>query len=261
MSSKTITMKKILILALLILSSKLVHAALQDEIQVYTDDINSPGEWGVELHINTTPRGLRQTSYAGEVVNHHGLRLTPEVSYALTHSLELGLYIPMVRTSDANWTVAGSKLRLKWLPLQAQEEGGFFGGVNFELSQVKPQFAQSAKSLEMRNIFGWKNNEWLLAINPIFGWDLSPGFQHHSPDFTVATKISRSFSQAVAMGFEYYNGIGQLNQSLQSNIQEKMLFAVLDYEGKPMHFNFGIGKGLTKATDPWTIKGILEIPF
>ena len=261
MNSKFFTMKKNLILLLLLISSNFVYAALQDEIQVYTDDINSPGEWGVELHINTTPRGLRQTSYVGEVVNHHGLRLTPEVSYALTNSLEFGLYIPVVRTSDANWIVAGSKLRLKWLPLQAQEMGGFFGGVNFELSQVKPQFAQSAKSLEMRSIFGWKDNEWLLAVNPIFGWDMSPGFQHHSPDFTLATKISRSFSQAVAMGFEYYNGRGQLNQRLPSNIQEKMLFGVLDYEGKPFNFNFGIGKAMTKATDPWTLKAVVDLPF
>ncbi len=261
MNSKFITMKKNLILVLLLISSNFVYAALQDEIQVYTDDINSPGEWGVELHINTTPRGLRQTSYVGEIVNHHGLRLTPEVSYALTHSLELGMYIPMVRTGDANWTVAGSKLRLKWLPLQAQEAAGFFGGVNFELSQVKPQFAQSAKSLEMRNIFGWKNNEWLLAINPIFGWDLSPSFQHHSPDFTLATKISRSFSQTVAMGLEYYNGRGQLNQRLPSNIQDKMLFGVLDYEGKLFNFNFGIGKGMTKATDPWTLKAVVDLPI
>jgi len=34
-------------------------AALSDEIQVYTDDINAPGEFGLELHVNTTPKGRR----------------------------------------------------------------------------------------------------------------------------------------------------------------------------------------------------------
>ena len=33
------------------------HAALIDEIQVYTDDINAPGQFGLELHLNTTPKG------------------------------------------------------------------------------------------------------------------------------------------------------------------------------------------------------------
>jgi hypothetical protein len=31
------------------------HGALSDEIQVYTDDVNAPGERGSELHVNTTP--------------------------------------------------------------------------------------------------------------------------------------------------------------------------------------------------------------
>ena len=33
--------------------------AIQDEIQVYVDDVNAPGEYGLETHINTTPRGRR----------------------------------------------------------------------------------------------------------------------------------------------------------------------------------------------------------
>ena len=33
----------------------LARADLQDEIQVYDDAINAPGEFGIELHINATP--------------------------------------------------------------------------------------------------------------------------------------------------------------------------------------------------------------
>jgi hypothetical protein len=32
------------------------RAALSDEIQVDTDDINAPHEFGLELHVNATPR-------------------------------------------------------------------------------------------------------------------------------------------------------------------------------------------------------------
>ena len=32
-------------------------SAQQDEIQVYADDINKRGEFGLEWHLNTTPRG------------------------------------------------------------------------------------------------------------------------------------------------------------------------------------------------------------
>ena len=49
-------------------------AALSDEIQVYTDDINAPREFGLELHVNTTPSGRGIPDYAGEAVPAHGLR-------------------------------------------------------------------------------------------------------------------------------------------------------------------------------------------
>lgn len=238
-----------------------VHAALQDEVQVYTDDINPPGAFSTEVHINATPRGVALPAYAGEVGNHRGLRITPEFSWGLTRSVELGLYLPVTRTGDGTWYGAGVKFRLKWLPLQAGEQGGWFGGINTELSQLKQPFSESARSVEVRTILGWKNAQWLLAVNPIFGWDISPGYRHHSPEFTVALKVARRFTSASHWGFEYYNGVGRINQRLPSASQEKSLFLAWDYEGKPLNFNFGIGRGLNSASDAWTIKTILDLPF
>jgi len=30
---------------------------------------------------------------------------------------------------------------------------------------------------------------------------------------------------------------------------------------KPLAFNFGVGRGLTEASDKWTIKAIIEVPI
>jgi hypothetical protein len=249
------------LLLFVLMAASQAHAALQDEIQVYTDEINQPGELGLELHVNTTPKGVTQPSYAGEVMNHHGLRVTPELSMGLTKTLEVGLYLPMVRSSDGNAQLAGAKARIKWLPIQSNENNGWFGGVNLEVSQVKSQYAQSARSTEVRTIAGWKNNAWLLAVNPIFGWDLSTGYTHGSPDFTLATKVARKVSESIALGLEHYNGRGRLNQVLPTDQQEKSTYVVIDYEGEPFDFNLGIGKGTTAATDTWTVKGIVSYPF
>ena len=46
-----------LFLAALAAAAPQLHAALPDEIQVYTDDLEKPGERGIELHVNTTPSG------------------------------------------------------------------------------------------------------------------------------------------------------------------------------------------------------------
>jgi hypothetical protein len=237
------------------------NASLQDEIQVYTDDINQPGEWGLEIHLNTTPKGVTTPSYPGEVVNHHGLRVTPEISFGLTKTVDVGLYIPTVRSGDGDFYAAGAKARIKWLPVQSEENKGWFAGVNLEIGQVTQRFSQSVRSTEVRTMLGWKNKDWLMAVNPIFGWDISTGYTHGSPDFTLASKVSRKVSESLAVGLEHYNGKGRLNQILPSASQEKSTFVVLDYEGEPFDFNFGVGKGMTAVSDTWTVKAIVSYPF
>ena len=248
-------------LAVIALYVQTAHASLQDEIQVYTDDINQPGELGLELHINTTPKGVTTPSYPGEVVNHHGLRVTPEISWGLTKTVDVGLYIPTVRSGDGHYYAAGAKARIKWLPIQPNENSGWFSGLNLEVGQVKSQFSESIRSTEVRTMAGWKNKDWLLAVNPIFGWDISSGYTHGSPDFTLATKVARKVSETVALGLEHYNGKGRLNSILPNDQQEKSTYVVIDYEGEPFDFNLGVGKGTTLVTDTWTVKAIVSYPF
>jgi len=50
--------------------------AAPEEIQVYTDDINAPGEFGLELHVNYVLEGPRAPVYAGQVPTNHVLQVT-----------------------------------------------------------------------------------------------------------------------------------------------------------------------------------------
>jgi len=114
-------------LILLLLLSGLIfsntaNAYLQDEIQVYDDEINAKGEYSLELHLNTTPRGNQQQGYPGEVVNNNNTRVTPELAYGLGHDLEAGFYLSYSNNNNS-FNYAGVKARLKWLPYQ-EEKGG-----------------------------------------------------------------------------------------------------------------------------------------
>ncbi len=104
-----------LLLAGLMISSA-ANAYLQDEIQVYDDEINAKGEYSLEIHLNTTPRGNQQQSYPGEVVNNNNTRVTPELAYGLGHDLEAGFYISYSNNNNL-FNYAGVKARLKWLLL------------------------------------------------------------------------------------------------------------------------------------------------
>ncbi len=239
------------------------QAALYDEIQVYTDDINAPGEFGLELHVNTTPRGRSEPAYAGEAVPNRGWRVTPEFSYGLSRDFEAGLYLPISRERSGGGTqLAGAKVRLKWVPVHAQDHGGWFFGLNGELSRLQRRYAESRDGFELRTMLGWRNARWLVAVNPVLGWDLSPGFRGNSPETGLSSKIARTLGDSgFAVGLEHYAGLGTLARTSPFGQQSSTLYTVVDYSGHGWELNFGVGRGLTSASDAWSIKAIVGFPF
>lgn len=237
------------------------HAALPDEIQVYTGDINAPGETGLELHLNTTPSGNSKPSYPGEVTNAHGWRATAEFSYGLTPSWELGLYIPTVLTRENTYYVTGPKFRAKWMPLQATDGVGYFAGANVELAHVDQRFDQATNGLELRPIFGYQDEQWLLAFNPVLDWNLSGPDKSGTPDFAPSFKAARTVLPGVRAGLEYYMDLGRIDHMSTGSEQPQTLYLAFDVDRAPFVFNFGIGRGLTHAADRWTLKWIFEIPL
>ena len=236
-------------------------AASTDEIQVYTDDINAVGERGLELHVNTTPRGRSKPDYAGEIPPQHGMRVTPEFSWGITETLETGLYLPAMRDADGNYFLGGAKLRLKWVPQRAAEQGGWYFGANGEISNLTKKFSESRASTELRVMAGYRTRDWIIGFNPIFDWALSSGFRDSRPDTTYSWKAAHSVAEGVALGLEYYRDVGKLGRSPPIDQQDHVLYLALDVDRKPWVFNIGIGRGLTGGADAWTLKTIIDIPF
>jgi hypothetical protein len=238
------------------------RAALQDEIQVYLDELDARGEWGLELHVNTTPSGVATPSYPGEVVSAHGTRVTPELSYGLGHALEAGLYVPTVIDAEGHGAVAGAKLRLKWLPVAGGESSaGWFAGANGELSRVAAAYEEARCAAELRLIGGRRIRGWTLAVNPVFDWPLSGGTGRATADFNVGVKAAREVAAGVALGAEYYADAGPWNHPLPSSRQDRRLYLAADIDRRPWVLNVGVGYGLTPASDRWTVKLIIEIPL
>ena len=227
------------------------HGALPDEIQVYTDDVNAPGERGIELHVNTTPSGRSRPDYAGEVAPYHGLRITPELSWGLVADVDWGLYLPFVRSGEGTDYFAGPRFRLKWMPLRGNP--GYFAGVNVELSFVERRFEEARRTAEIRPIVGYRNDDWLLSFNPIVGTDLA-GPQKGVLTFAPAFKIARNAGGGYALGAEYYAELGRLSHFAPGSEQSHILYFVLDTQT----VNFGVGRGLSGASDRWTVKAIFS---
>jgi hypothetical protein len=238
------------------------RASLTDEIQVYLDDIDDPGRFGLEVHVNGTPSGVGEPSYPGEVTNDHGVRVTPEFSYGLAPGLEAGAYLPVVHAPSDTLSLAGAKLRLKWLPVrQAGGGDGIFAGVNGELSDVAQRFVQSRRGFELRPILGARGGPWVAAVNPVLDFALGEPGRSQPPTFAPSFKVSRDLVPGVATGFEYYAVLGPLSDVPAWPAQQHALYWAWDIDRKPWVVNLGLGRGLTAATDRWTVKMIFEVPL
>ena len=244
--------------ALFIAASPEVQAA-PDEIQVYTEELNDPGQYGLELHVNYALKGAKTASYEGEMLSHHRLQVTPEFSYGLTKTLEAGLYLPAARSAEGNIYGNGVRLRLKYIA--PREEGArFFWGLNGELGRSAHRVSDSAIGLELRPIIGYRDADWLISFNPILDLDLSSGFSRE-PKFEPALKVARKAAEGFHAGLEYYGEFGPLHHRLPASERAHYIYAVADVETKSFDINFGIGRGIENASDQWVAKAIISFPF
>ena len=238
-------------------------AAQQDEIQVYADEINKPGELTLQMHVNGTPQGVTTRNYTGEYLTNGGLRVSPEFAYGITKDFEAGFYVPeYVVDKNGNVHYAGSKIRFKYLPVQPNETlGGYFLGANLELSKLERSIYEPTVQAELRLIGGFKASEWLIAINPVFDWQLDKGYGHATPDFNYSIRVTRKITETFGIGAEYYSDLGPLSQPYSWNQQDNRIYGVIDIDMKPLVLNLGVGYGITDAADRWTVKAIFDVPL
>ncbi len=247
--------------AFLALAPAIGVAALPDEIQVYTSDINKKGEFGLELHVNTTPSGRSTPDFPNEIPPAHGWRLTPEFSYGATEALEAGLYLPFVHGADDRDKFSGPKIRMKWMPLRVDEEGnGAFAGLNFEYAWISDVLEEATQAGEVRPILGWRNPDWLVAVNPILEFEFAGPHKGDRPGFNPSLKVARRVVEGIAAGVEYYAELGPVGRWAPGAEQAHSLYIAIDVDRSPWVFNLGVGRGWN-AADKWTVKAIFEIPL
>lgn len=244
------------LLSCVVLTSGGVARAAPDEIQVYTDDLNAPGEAELEVHTNFVTKGRKTPDYPGERPPHHALRVTPELSFGLAENWDMGFYLPLAYSADGTFTVDGGKLRLKYL----RNSETLFYGVNLEIGYSPRRVAENYWNSELRTIFGIKRGGWLLAVNPVFGWDMSGG-SSATPDFDLAFKAMRETGGGMAFGVEHYAELGKADHIHAGRQSGQSTYAVMEYEGKGWELNLGVGHGWTDVADKTVVKAIFTVPF
>jgi len=231
-------------------------ARATDEIQVYNAGIAAPGQFTIQQHLNYVGLGSKDAPFPGGLVSNHSLNGTPEFAYGVTDWWELGLYLPF-SVQDGRFYSDSFKLRTLFVTPHADQQNVFYG-VNFELSNETPPFAQTRWALEIRPIIGIRNAEYEFIVNPIV--DIGFG-RYGEADFAPAVRLARKFGQDLYFGLEYYSDFGKIGDFSKLADQQHTLFAVTDFKAGIFDIDFGVGFGLTPGSDRFVVKSIIGYAF
>ena len=230
-------------------------SAQTDEIQVYNAQIAAPGVFNLTMHDNFTPSGIKTPAFPGAIVSNGSINGVAEWAYGVTPWMETGLYLPLYSLPrSGGLQIDGLKLRTLFVEPDAAKHT-FFYGVNFEFSFNSEHWNTSTYTQEIRPIVGWRFGKVDLIFNPI----LDNNWTGVSKlDFAPETRLDYNFSDTWAVAAEEYDDFGAVSRFNSTTQQTHELFGVIDYNGKPINIEGGIGFGLTPATDHLTLKLILS---
>ena len=233
--------------------------AAPEEIQVYMDELNEPGEVGLDIHNNYVLSGSSGVEYPGEQPSLHRYRATPEFSLGLTRSLELGTYLPLASADRKGVFVDGIKFRLKWLAPRPKDQLWFWG-LNFEIGREDHRLDQNPYNAELKGIAGVHSGKWTAAANLNFDFKVS-GPASAPATLELATKVDYSLSAKTAFGIENYNGLGETRALGRFGRSEQSTYATIDTSIGKWDVNLGIGHGYGSNPDQWIAKAIVSVPL
>ncbi len=251
--------KKPLLFGVLGLCVIRVASAAPDEIQVYTEELNDPGKFGLEEHLNYTIKGQQAPDYSGQMTSHHVTQITSEFSYGLTRTLEAGLYVPFAISPDGNSFLNGLRVRLKYIAPRQSDENMFYG-LNVEVGRDSTRVSESISTLEIKPIIGYRDTRWLVSFNANLNLGLAANVSHQ-PQFEPALKVTHSMGEGLRGGLEYYGAYGPFNNPLPGDQRAHSLYAVADVDKGGYDVNFGIGRGFVNEGDKWVMKAIIGVPL
>jgi len=225
------------------------------EIQVYGSELIAPRRTLLELHSNFTVDGRHGVS-DGVWPSDRALHETIELTHGFTPWLEVGWYLFTSLQGSGDWNWVGDHVRPR---LRAPESWHWPVGasLSFEFGYQRRAFSADTWSLEIRPIIDRRWGSWYWAINPTLERALTGAGSSRAFTFSPNVAVTYDVTSKFTAGLEYYGAVGPLMGFEPLNQQQHQLFPVLDLNLSPnFEFNFGVGVGMTAATDHVIVKMI-----
>lgn len=246
------------LIAMFVCGSRGLASAQADEIQVYDGGLAAVGVFNLTIHNNFTPKGLETPAFPGAVVADGSWNGVPEWAYGVTRWFEAGLYLPLYsRDQDMGWGIDGFKLRTLFA-VPNSDSRRFVYGANMEFSFNAKRWDTTRFTSEIRPIIGWHFKSADLIVNPIVDTAYD-GIKNL--EFVPATRMAFTVQPKWQIAVEHYADFGRVSSFLPWGEQSHQIFGVVDTTAGRVDVEFGLGFGLTDASDNVTLKLILSGDF
>jgi hypothetical protein len=230
------------------------------EVQVYGSDLVAKGATMVELHSNITASGTKGI-VDGVLPTNHAVHETLEITHGFNQWFECGFYQFTAIQPDGSWKWVGTHIRPRLaIPESYKLPVGL--SLSTEIGYQRPNFSPDTWTIELRPIVDKKIGKLYMSFNPTLEMSLHGPGKADNPDFSPNVKVAYDIVKKVAFGLEYYGAYGRLTSFDAARDTEQMFIPALDIDfGANWEFNFGVGVGVTQATDHLLVKAILGYRF
>jgi len=236
------------------------------EIQVYGSETVAPKTTMLELHSNFTVEGSypapgSQFTSEGVYPTNHAQHETVEVTQGINSWSEVGFYIFTSARSGDGWQWVGDHIRPR---VRAPDSWHWPVGASLsvEIGYQRPSFSKDTWTMELRPIIDKQIGRWYFTINPAFERSFHGPSVSEGIGFAPNAKFSYDFNKYISGGLEYYADYGGLKDIYSFHDQQQQFFPAIDLSVSPnWEINFGVGVGVTAATDHLIVKAIVGRRF
>jgi hypothetical protein len=236
------------------------HAQDNYEIQVYGYDQVEPGHTMVELHSNFTFQGSK-TSVDGLLPTNHQVHETIEITHGFSDWFETGFYIFTSSKNGQGVQWVGDHIRPRF---RIPKKWNWPVGVSLsnEIGYQRRQFSMDTWTWEIRPVVDKQIGRWYVVFNPAFGRSFHGPGVNQGVTFSPNFKASYDITKKITGGLEYYGAVGSATNFDPINQQQHQIFPTIDLNLSPRwEVNFGVGVGVTRASDHLIAKMILGYRF
>jgi hypothetical protein len=227
------------------------------ELSAYSSKTQAPGEFAIENLMVYTDRGREDV--AGHESNQGLIRDSVELVYGLTTKTEIAGYLDYQRSRGGDWEQAATRLRTR---TRFFEKGEL--PVNLGLYAELSRSALDDRELEfeMRGIVDKSLGDWTFIANPILEKVIKGGEHAGSWELQYAASAVYRLDAHWYPRLDVFGDFGPLRDFDSRKEQKHLISPAIGYKsGHGFSAVFGVGLGLTRATEQRLVRAKLEWEF